>query len=80
MRNNYPPPMNNPVIMMANAVRNGKDPISVVQSLASRDPQAAQFIKMVRGKNTAQLKQMAENIAANNGTTVEEVARGLGLM
>lgn len=51
-----------------------------IQNMAGQDPKAAQFMKMVRGKNANQLKQMAESIAANNGTTVEEVARGLGLM
>lgn len=80
MKNNYPPPMNNPVMMMANAMRQGKNPMSVLQTLAMRDPQVAQFIRMVNGKSPEQLKQMAENIAANNGTTVEEVARRLGLM
>lgn len=80
MKNNYPPPMNNPVVMMATAMRQGKNPMNVLQTLATRDPQAAQFMKMVKGKNPAQLKQMAENIAANYGTTVDEVAQRLGLM
>lgn len=80
MKNNYPPPMNNPVMMMANAMRQGKNPISALQTIAMRDPQAAQFMKMVKGKSPEQLKQMAENIAANNGTTVDEVAKRLGLM
>lgn len=80
MKNNYPPPMNNPVMMMANAMRKGQNPMNVLQSLAMKDPQAAKFIKMVNGKSPAQLKQMAENVAANYGTTVDEVARGLGLM
>lgn len=80
MKNNYPPPMNSPVMMMANAMRKGQNPMNVLQSLAMKDPQAAQFIKMVNGKSPAQLKQMAENVAANYGTSVDEVARGLGLV
>lgn len=80
MRNNYPPPMNNPLATMAMAMRKGQNPMQVIQSLAMRDPQAAQFMRMVQGKNPAQLKQMAENVAANYGTTVDEVARRLGLM
>lgn len=80
MKNNYPPPMNNPIMMMANAMKKGQNPMGVLQSLAMKDPHAAQFIKMVNGKSPAQLKQMAENVAANYGTTVDEVARGLGLM
>lgn len=80
MMNNYPPLMNNPIAMMATAMRKGWNPISALQSLAMQDPQAAQFVKMVQGKNPAQLKQMAENVAANYGTTVDEVARRLGLM
>lgn len=80
MMNNYPPPMNNPAFMMVNAMKKGQNPMQFMQSLAMRDPQAAQFMKMVQGKSTSQLKQMAENVAANYGTTVDEVARRLGLM
>lgn len=80
MMNNYPPPFNNPVAMLAMAMRKGQNPMQVIQSLAMRDPQAAQFMRMVQGKTPAQLKQMADNVAANNGTTVDEVARRLGLM
>lgn len=54
--------------------------MSLLQNMAGQDPKAAQFMKMVRGKNANQLKQMAENVAANNGTTVGEVASRLGLM
>lgn len=73
-------PMGNPLPGMINLMRSGGNPMSLLQNMAGQDPKAAQFMKMVRGKNANQLKQMAENIAANNGTTVEEVARGLGLM
>lgn len=72
--------MNNPLFMMASALKNGRNPITIMQSIAMQDPQAAQFMRMVQGKSPAQLRQMADNVAANNGTTVEEVARRLGLM
>ncbi len=73
-------PMGNPVFAMINMMRNGGNPMSFIQNMAGQNPQAAQFMRMVGGKNASQLKQMAESIAANNGTTVDEVARRLGLM
>lgn len=73
-------PMGDPVFAMINMMRSGGNPMQFIQNMAGQNPKAAQFIRMVSGKNANQLKQMADNIAANNGTTVDEVARRLGLM
>ena len=71
--------MNNPVISMLTAMRGGKNPVHILQQMASTNPQARQVMHMMNGKNSDQLRQMAENLAANQGTTIEDVARSLGI-
>lgn len=72
-------PMNNPMMMILNAARNGGNPMTVMQQLAGQNPQVAQAMKMVQGKNPQQLKTMCENMCKERGTTVEQVAQSLGL-
>lgn len=55
------------------------NPQMLLQQMLRQDPRAEQAMGMLRGKNEAQLRAMAENMAKERGTTVEEVARGLGL-
>ena len=71
--------MNNPMMQMMQMVRNGLNPMTMMQNMARTDPQVAQFMKMIEGKNTQQLRQMAENVARERGVTLEEVARQLGI-
>lgn len=72
-------PMNNPIMAMVNMMRTGGNPMSLMQQMAKSNPQVNQVMQMVKGKNSAQLKAMAENIAKERGTTVENVAQQLGL-
>lgn len=71
--------MNNPMMQMMQMVRNGLNPMTMMQNMARTDPQVAQFMKMIEGKNSRQLRQMAENVARERGVTLEEVARQLGI-
>ena len=36
-------------------------------------------MNLIQGKNTEQLQQIAENMARQRGTTIEEIARQYGL-
>lgn len=63
---------------MQNA-RRGGNPLQLLQQMSVNDPQAAQALKMLSGKSPQQLQQMAQNMARERGTTVEAVARQLGL-
>ena len=72
-------PMNNPVFALVNAMQSGKNPMALVQQMAARDPQMRQFMQMVNGKSPEQLRQMAENMARERGTTINDVARQLGI-
>ena len=71
-------PMNNPMIALVNAAKNGGNPIQMIQQMAGQDPQMRQFMQMVNGKNPQQLRQMAENMARERGTNVEAVIKQLG--
>ena len=70
---------NNPMMQMMQMVRNGLNPMAMMQNMARTDPQVAQFMKMIEGKNCQQLRLMAENVARERGVTLEEVARQLGI-
>lgn len=72
-------PMNNPILQMVSMARSGKNPMALMQQMAKSNPQVNQVMQMMNGKNPAQLKTMAENIAKERGTTVEDVAQQLGL-
>lgn len=67
--------MNNPIL---NMMKNG-NPMAVAQQIARNNPQMAQALRMVQGKNEQQLMQMAQNMARERGTSVEAIARSLGL-
>jgi len=58
-------------------VMGGGDPMSMLQQMS--DPRSRQAMSMLQGKSPAQLQQMAINMAKERGTTVEAVARSLGI-
>ena len=72
-------PMNNPVTQMMQLMQAGKNPNAVLQILAQNNPQVRQVMGMINGKNPAQLEQMARNMARERGTTIDEVARSMGI-
>ena len=71
--------MNNPVTQMMQLMQAGKNPNAVLQMLAQNNPQVRQVMGMINGKNPAQLEQMARNMAKERGTTIEDVARSMGI-
>ena len=62
---------------MVQMVMNGGNPMTMLQQMG--DPRAMQALNMLQGKSPAQLQQMAMNMARERGTTVEDVARSLGI-
>ena len=57
----------------------GKSPEQAVQILARQNPRVQQAMKMLSGKNPAELEQIARNMAKERGTTIEDIARSLGI-
>lgn len=73
-------PLNNPLMAMMQMAKSGGNPMQMLQQMAGRDPQIRQVMQMMNGKSPQELRQMANNMARERGTTVEDVARQLGLM
>lgn len=72
-------PMNNPITQMIQLMQAGKNPNAVLQILAQNNQQVRQVMGMINGKTPAQLEQMARNMARERGTTIEDVARSMGI-
>ena len=72
-------PMNNPIAQMAKLLQSGKNPYAILDAMVQSNPQVSQIRKMMEGKSPAQLEQMARNMAKERGTTIEDVARSLGI-
>ena len=69
----------NPLDFMSNAIRQQMNPNTIMQQMAAQDPQAKQFMNMIRGKSRAELEQIARHTARERGTTLEAVAKQLGI-
>ena len=70
------PMMNNPMIQ---AAMSGASAMQFLQQMAGQNPMVSQAMSLIQGKNTEQLQQIAENMARQRGTTIEEMARQYGL-
>lgn len=71
--------MNNPITMLIQAAQGGGNPIQIISQMAGGNPIMGQGLKMIQGKSPDQIRQMAENMARERGTTAEDVLRNLGL-
>lgn len=71
--------MNNPFGAILRHIQGGADPNALLSQMARNDPRYAQALQMMQGKNSQQLRQMAENMARERGTSVEQIAQALGL-
>lgn len=72
-------PMNNPTMAMLQMAMSGISPIQYLQQRMGQNPQIAQAMNLIQGKTPEQLHQIADNMAKQRGTTVEEIARQYGL-
>ena len=59
--------------------RQGNDPRQMIMRAAQNDPRMAMAMRMMEGKNAAQLQQMAQNMARERGLSVQDIARQLGI-
>lgn len=73
------PLMNNPIAQIMQLMQVGKDPNAIMQILAQSNPQVRQVMQMMNGKSPAQLEQIARNMAKERGTTIEDIARSMGI-
>lgn len=71
---------NHPMQLMMQMMRGGGNPMQMIQQMAGQNPQMANLMKLIEGKSPQQLRQTAENLAKQRGTTVAEIARQIGMM
>ena len=69
----------NPLQMLVTALNNGHDPRALMGQMIGQNPQIAQAMQMIQGKSPAELQQIAQNMARERGTTVEQIAQSLGI-
>lgn len=70
---------NNPLMMALQMAQVGKNPMAMLQSLAGKNPQMAQAMRLIQGKGPEQLRTMASNMAKERGIDLEQMAQGMGL-
>ena len=71
--------MNDPMAQMMSLLRAGQNPNAILRMLAQNNPQVRQVMQMFNGKSPQQLQMMAQNMAAERGTSIEDIARQLGI-
>lgn len=64
---------------MLQMARNGGNPMQMLQQMAGQNPQAAQAMRLIQGKNPHQLRQIAENMAKERGVDLNQIARQMGV-
>ena len=57
----------------------GNNPMAMIQQMAMSDPAAAKGMQLLNGKSPAQLRQIAENMARERGTTLQQIAQQMGI-
>ena len=71
--------MNNPLVSLMGLVRNGGNPQVILNQIAQTNPQVRQAMQMMQGKSNAELRQMAMNMAKEQGVNINDVLRQLGV-
>lgn len=64
--------MTNPMMMMIQAMQQGKNPAQLLQQQAASNPQLQQLQRIVGGKTPQQLREVAENMLRQRGMTYEQ--------
>jgi len=72
-------PMNNPLAIMTQMLRQGQNPMALLGQMSQQNPQVAQMMRMMQGKNSQQLSAMAQNMARERGVNLDALAQQLGL-
>lgn len=69
----------NPLMMALQMAQRGKNPMQMFQHMAQQNPQMAQAMNIINGKNSSQLRTVAENMAKERGIDLEKMAQSMGL-
>ena len=65
------------MLMQMMRTRSG-NPAPLLEQLARQNPAMRQAMDITRGKTPQEVRQIADNMARQRGTTVEEILRRMG--
>lgn len=68
-----------PIMQLANLARSGQNPMGLIQQLGGQSAPIMQGLKLIQGKNEAQLRTMAQNLAKERGIDLNQLASALNL-
>lgn len=71
------PQTNNPFAMVMSLIQSGGNPMTMLSQMGG--PQAQEAMSLIKGKNPQQLRETAEKMAQERGTSIEAIAQRLGL-
>ena len=71
--------MNNPMAQIMNAIQNGMNPNQIAMQLARQNPAVQQAMQFMNGKTPQQIQHEAQQMAAQHGVNLSQLAQQLGV-
>lgn len=71
--------MNNPMMQVLQLMRNGGNPMAMLNQMTGNNPMVSQLMQSMQGKSPDALRQMAANIAKERGIDLEQFASQFGM-
>ena len=71
--------MNNPMMQLMQLMRNGGNPMTMLNQMTGNNPMVGQLMQSIQGKRPEALRQMAMNIAKERGIDLEQFAQQFGM-
>ena len=71
--------MNNPMMQVLQLMRNGGNPMTMLNQMTGNNPMVGQLMQSMQGKSLDALRQMAMNIAKERGIDLGEFAQQFGM-
>ncbi len=62
----------NPMMMLMQAMQGGGNPLAFIQQHAASNPKFQQLQQIVGGKNPQELRQIADNMLRQRGSSIEQ--------
>lgn len=71
--------MNNPMMQVLQLMRNGGNPMTMLNQMTGNNPMVGQLMQSIQGKSQDALRQMAMNIAKERGIDLNQFAQQFGM-
>lgn len=71
--------MNNQMMQVMNLMRNGGNPMTLLNQMTGNNPMVSSLMQSMQGKSPEALRQMAMNIAKERGVDLNQFAQQFGM-